>query len=159
MAGYGDDTGLDTWLAANGYTWPAAITKAVGRQRGSAYIDGVYGSRFPGTRTGGYAQERAWPRTDAQTADGEDIASDEVPTAVVEASYAAAYYEASNPGALAVAVTAAGAVKRKEVASLKIEYFEGKGGAVSNATPVLAAVEGLLAPFLVAADFPYPLVV
>lgn len=160
MAGYGTDEGLDTWLADYGYTWPAAgISKAVGRQRGSAYVDGVYGARFPGTPAGGYAQERAWPRDDAQTSAGEDIPSDQVPTAIIEASYAAALYEAENPGALAVAVTGGASIKREKVGPIETEYFEGKGDAVANATPVLTMVEGLLTQFLVAANFPYPLVV
>lgn len=160
MAGYGDDAGLDAWLDENGYVWPTGgISKAAARQRGSAYIDGLYGSRFPGSPTGGIAQERAWPRTDAETSYGAAIDSDAVPTAIIQASYAAAWYEANNPGGLAVAVTASAQIKREKVGPLETEYFEPAGDALAGGTPVLSDVEGLLTPFLVAANFPYPLVV
>ena len=100
MSGYGTDEGLTAWLAANGYTLPAdAPTAAVLRERGSVYIDGAYGSRFSGTPAGGFAQERAWPRTDAY-AYGSAIGPDVVPAAVVQASYHAAYAEAVSPGSL-----------------------------------------------------------
>ena len=160
MAGYGDDTGLDAWLADYGYAWPSdGITKAVGRQRGSAYVDGLYGLRFPGTPTGGAAQERAWPRTGATTTYGAALPSDEVPAAVEQASYAAAWYEAQNPGGLAIASTGQGAIKREKVGPIETEYFEGATTATVNGTPALSEVEGLLAPILGAANFPYPLVV
>lgn len=160
MAGYGDDAAFITWLAGYGYSLPeGAPSVAVLRQRGSAYIDGTYAARFPGTPTGGLAQERAWPRTGAETTYGESIGAAVTPTAVVEASYVAAYYEAQNPDGLAVTATAAGAIKREKVGSLETEYFEGSGSAVANATPVLSAVEGLLAALLTPTDFPAVLVV
>lgn len=160
MAGYGDDSGFNAWLASNGYTLPGgAPTVAVLRQRGSAYIDGLYGPRFPGTPTGGLAQERAWPRTDAETIYGETIGSTTVPNAVIEASYAAGYYEANNTGGLAPSASAAGAIKREKVDRIEVEYFEGAGSAVANAMPVLSTVEGLLAPLLIAPYFPQVLVV
>jgi len=160
MAGYGADQSFGDWLAANGYVMPeGSPSAAVLRQRGSSYIDGLYGARFPGTPTNGIAQERAWPRTGAVAASGEAIASDAIPNAVIEASYFAAYYEAQNPGALTVAASAAGAVKREKVGSLETEYFEASGSAAANAIPVLSAVEGLLAPILAPADFPAVLVV
>lgn len=147
MAGYGSDEGFAEFLLSNGHTLPdGPLSSAVLRQRGSAYVDGVYGSRFPGVPTDGVAQERAWPRTGA-TAYGSEIASDTIPTAVVQASYAAALYEAENPGGLSVAATAAGAIKRKKVDVIEKEYFEGSGDAVADATVRLSVVEGLLAPF------------
>lgn len=161
MAGYGDDAGLDAWLSAHGYTWPVSgITKAVGRERGSAYIDGTYGDRFPGSPTGGYAQERAWPRTGATTYAGSEIPSDTVPAAVINASYAAAWVEAQSPGTLAVIATGSAVIKREKVASLETEYAipDGSAGGLEAVTPTFAEVEGLLRPFL-AAPLPYPMVV
>lgn len=149
MAGYGTDDGLADWLSANGYTLPSGLTPAVLRQRGSDYIDGLYGPRFGGFPAGGYNQERAWPRSGAYFARyGTEIPDDEVPRAVIQASYAAAYYEALNPGGLSAAVSAAGAVKRERVeGAVEVEYFQGSGTAIENATVVLSSVEGLLAPF------------
>lgn len=148
MAGYGDDDGLTEWLTANGYSLPdGAPSAAVLRQRGSAYVDGVYGPRAYGAPTGGYAQERAWPRTGA-TAYGSAIPDDAIPNAWVEASYAAALYEAQNPGGLAVVATPGQAVRREKVGVVEQEFFEAAGTALEAATPMLLTVEGLVAPFL-----------
>lgn len=154
MAGYGDDNGFNAWLTENGYTLPAgAPAPAVLRQRGSTYVDGLYGSqfserRFSGAPTGGFAQERAFPRTGAK-AYNTDIPADVTPVAVINASYFAAWYEGNNDGALAATVVAAAQIKSEQIGKLKTDYFEGSGNALADATPMLLAVEGLLAPFLI----------
>src|SRR3954469_25844507 len=115
MAGYGDDNGFTTWLTDNGYTLPVdAPAAAVLRNRGAAYIDGVYGARFSGIPTGGFAQERAWPRTGAY-AYGQPIGDSIIPDAVIKASYAAAWQEASLPGSLSSSGSEASRVKREKV--------------------------------------------
>ena len=145
---YGTDQDFDAWLAINGLTLPLnAPTPAILRQRGSQYVDGVYGSRFWGVPTGGFAQERAWPRTGAK-AYGQDIPDSVTPVAVEQASYAAAYQEAIKPGSLSVSATATGAVKRKKIGPIEREFFEGSGDVVADGTLKLSAVEGLLAPYL-----------
>lgn len=160
MAGYGDDSGLSVWLAGQGLTLPpGSPTPAVLRQRGSDYVDGLYGQRFPGSPTGGFAQERAWPRAEAETNQGSAIPSDVVPVAVINASYAAAYHEAENPGSLQASATAAGNIKREKTDVLETEYFEGSGDALEDATPLLSAVEGLLAPFLMPTHRPSAFVI
>lgn len=149
MAGYGDDAGLQAWLADNGYTLPVgAPLPAILRQRASTYVDGLYGSRFVGVPAGGFAQERAWPRSGA-TVYGSTIPDDVIPLPVIQASYAAALQEANEPGSLSVTVTAIGTIKREKTDVLETEYFAGSGDPLANATPTLSAVEGLLAPFLV----------
>lgn len=162
MAGYGTDAGFTAWLAANGYTNTSGLTPAVLRERGSAYIDGQYGDRFTGTPTGGIAQERAWPRTNA-FAYGVAIDLTSIPAAVVNASYAAAFAEASAPGSLSVVVNPSRMIKHQKVeGAVEREFFEPNASlsAVEAATPVLATVEGLLKPFLAsAAGFPAILVV
>lgn len=160
MAGYGTDEGFAAFLEAMGYELPNdAPEPAVLRQRASTYLDGQYEPKFPGSRAGGYEQARAWPRSGAETVYGDAIPSDAVPNAIIEASCHAAYYEALNPGALSVAATIAGAVKREKVDSLEVEYFGGSGSVSEAATPVMNAVEGLLAPFLVATPLPQALIV
>lgn len=147
MAGYGDDAKFTAWMASNGYSLPdGGVAVAILRQRGSAYIDGLYGSRFSGQPTAGFEQERAWPRVGA-CAHGQPIPSDVVPVAIEQASYHAAYQEGLSPGSLAIAVTAAGAVKREKVDVLEVEYAAGSGDAVTDALVRISAVEGLLAPF------------
>lgn len=161
MAGYGTDAGFATWLAANGYTNTSGLAPAVLRERGSAYIDGQYGDRFTGTPTAAIAQERAWPRTNA-FAYGVAIDSASIPAAVVNASFAAAWAEASAPGSLSVIGSAASAVKREKVdGAVEVEYRSQSGAwTAESLAPVLTVVEGLLRPFLTkAVDFPAVLVV
>lgn len=149
MAGYGSDDGFAAWLSANGHTLPAtAPAPAVLRQRGSDYIDGLYGKRFSGAPTAPLTQERAWPRTGASI-HGADIPADAVPTAVINASYAAAWREGQKPGSLSVAVTPARQVKRVKAGSTEVE-FASADASVASAVPVLSEVEGLLAPLLAA---------
>jgi hypothetical protein len=148
MAGYGDDAGFTTWMADNGLSVSTGdVTVAALRQRGSAYIDGLYGPKFSGLPVSGFTQERAWPRTGA-CAFGQPIPDSVIPIAVIQASYYAAYQEAVMPGSLAVAAANSGALKRKKIDTIEKEYFEGSGDAVADNTIRLSAVEGLLAPFL-----------
>jgi hypothetical protein len=148
MAGYGTDDGFAAWLTANGYTAAASgLSAAILRQRGSAYVDGLYSDRFPGVPTNGIEQDRAWPRTGA-SAYGTDIGASTVPTAVIHASYLAAVQEDASPGSLAVVVTASQQVKREKVGPIEVEYHAGGDSAVASATPILSAIEGLLAPLL-----------
>lgn len=162
MAGYGTDDGFTSWLAANGHSLAVtAPSKAVLREKGSAYIDGTYGPRFSGVPTGGFEQERAWPRTGA-TAYGQEIGPDVIPSAVVNASYAAAWQEASSPGTLSVTGSEASRVKREKVeGAVEVEYQAISGDfSAASMTPILTAVEGLLSPFLKpAGGFPTILVV
>lgn len=148
MAGYGTDDGFTTWLSANGYTLPdGAPTAAVLCERGSAYIDASYGSRFVRTPTDP-AQEREWPRKDA-TIFGAAIASTDTPQRIIQASYQAAWIEASSPGTLSVVVDPAKRVKRQKVDVIEREFFEpGEGAGGVSSAPVSSAIEGLLAPLL-----------
>ena len=162
MAGYGDDSGFNTWLTENGYTLPMGAPSAeVLRNRGAGYIDGVYGARFSGIPTGGFAQERAWPRTGAY-AHGLPIGDSITPDAVIKASYAAAWQEASSPGSLSASGSEASRVKREKVeGAVEVEYQASNGQfSASSLVTLLTDVEGLLAPFLVpAGGFPAILVV
>lgn len=149
MAGYGTDDLFAAWMVESGHEMPTgAPAPAILRQRASDYIDGLYGARFKGVLAGGFEQERSWPRTGA-VVHRQAIPDDVIPDAVIRASYAAALYEAQNPGGLEVAVSASGAVKRERIeGAVDTEYFEGSGDAAADATIRLSAVEGLLSPFL-----------
>lgn len=81
MAGYGTEAGFTAWATEHVYTVPTGDVPAA-LQRGSAYIDGTYGDRFPGEPTDGIEQDRAWPRTDAEDKWGNAIADNAVPTRV-----------------------------------------------------------------------------
>lgn len=151
MAGYGDDPGFEAWLEANGYELPVgAPDEAVLRQRGSSYIDAQYGSRFVGAPTGGYAQERAWPRTGACVR-GSEIPDDVIPVAVINASYEAALQVANDPASLSVVGSAAQRVRREKVeGAVEVEYQSSSSSCdtAADLTPVMTIVDGMLAPFL-----------
>jgi hypothetical protein len=151
MAGYGDDDGFNAWLAENGYALPdGAPALSVLRNRGAGYVDGVYGPRFSGIPAGGFAQERAWPRTGA-CAYCQPIGDGIIPDAVIKASYAAAWQEATAPGSLSVSGSEASRVKREKVeGAVEVEYQASSGEfSASSLVMLLTSVEGLLAPFLV----------
>lgn len=149
MAGYGDDSTFQAWLTENGYALPGgAPSPAVLRNRGSQYIDSVYGSRFVG-RIAAYDQERQWPREGAIVS-GQLIPSDIVPTAIIHASFYAAYQEATKPGSLSVIGSDATRVKRKKVGQLEVEYQSASDDSETgwDLTPIISIVDGMLAPFL-----------
>lgn len=154
MAGYGTDTGFQDWLTANGLTLPVdALPIAVIRERGSAYIDAVYGAAFCGCPVS-FDQERAWPRSGV-TFCGSSVPLDAVPLSVINASYRAAYLDAITPGGFGGGVyDPRGQIKRQKVNEIEREFF---APAVDPDKPYTAAVfdpiiAGMLAPFLCADD-------
>ncbi|MGR9274712.1 DnaT-like ssDNA-binding protein [Rhizobium leguminosarum] len=158
MAGYGDDSGFSAWLSDNGYslqTDPAPPSAAVLRNRGSNYIDAVYGSRFVGSVVDA-AQERQWPREGA-IVNGKLLPSNVIPAAVINASYFAAYQEAVRPGSLSVVGTSAGVVKRVKVGQIEKEYqaSQDSDGTAASITPLISIVDGMLAPYLRDLTLPY----
>jgi len=148
VAGYGDDSGFNAWLADNGYELPdGAPSPAVLRNRGSQYIDAVYGSRFLGSVVDP-VQERQWPREGA-IVNGKLIPSDVVPIAVINASYQAALQEANQPGSLTVVGTSSSSIKREKVGPLETEYqTAANDGTAAGITPLISIVDGMLAPYL-----------
>lgn len=159
MAGYGTDAEFEAWLSANGFALPTgAPDKAVLRERASIYVDGLYGARFPGRPTGGAAQEREWPRTGAVDRYGNAMPTDAVPDRVEQATYQAAYLEATTKGGLSATYTPGTQKVLTEVKGIKwtVTGDASKDGAM---VPVSTAVEAILAPLLTAADLPAVLVV
>jgi hypothetical protein len=149
MAGYGTNEGFTAYATAAGYSVPSGDIGAA-RQRGSAYIDGTFGQRFPGVPTGGIEQARAWPRTGAADIYGNAIAADAIPTRVINASYEAAFLELQKPGSLSVTIDPARRVKRQKVEGIEREFFEPWGSTDSFApnAPVSSLIEGILAPLI-----------
>lgn len=150
MAGYGTDPLFEQWLSENGYSLPEdAPTPAVLRQRGSQYIDSLYGARFVGEPVDPFTQERAWPRRGAIVG-GVAIPETTIPNAVIYASFYAAYQEATNPGSLSAVGSSTTTVKREKVGELEIEYqsSSSSGPLVDGLTPIMTVVDGMLAPYL-----------
>ena len=155
MAGYGTNAAAQAYWDAAGYVVPDGTTdaqKTAARQRGSLAIDRIE-PQLGGSRTGGFQQERAAPRTGWSTRWGEAIPSDIVPEAFVNASYELAWIELTEPGSLSPVVTASSAVKREKVGSLEVEYQSTASMSAEDvaafATPIVTIVNGMLWPFTV----------
>lgn len=161
MSGYGSDSGFDDWLTAQGYALPdGSPSNAVLRERGSVYLDGAYGDRFPGQPVSGVSQDRAWPRSGATDRWGNSISSASIPARIIEASYYAAYQEAVSAGSLSASLAENEKVKRLKAGSVEIEYGEsGSIDTMSGAVPRFTVIEGLIDPLLVASNIPGVLVV
>ena len=149
MAGYGDDTGFAAYLAAAGLTLPpTAPMPAVLRQRGSDYLDATYAARLQcSAPTGGFDQERAWPRTGHLIYGGAfDPAA--IPAAWVKASYRAAYREAVTPGWATSSRDPSRMTKREKADVVEREFFEPGETAGASGANIDAMIEGLIGPFL-----------
>lgn len=136
MAGYGSDIDFQAWLTANGLSLPVgAPTPSVLRQIGSDYIDGAYEPRLQcSNRTGGFAQERAWPRT-GHTVNCEPVPDDLIPQAWINASYRAAYLQATN-GFATGGYDPNRLTKREKVDVVEREFFaSSEKDAQGNAAP------------------------
>lgn len=84
--------------ALRGNTWTGTDSeKEAALIRATSYLDGTYGSVWPGYRSSSH-QALDWPRTDAYDKDGYLL--DGVPTAVAVATIEAAVVEAQTPGTL-----------------------------------------------------------
>lgn len=118
--------------------------------RASSTLDGVYSDKFSGTKSGGRQQLLSWPRDGAiDYCTNEVIPSDEVPTAVINATYEIALAELVNPGSSAPSVTPGRIVKRQKVDSIEREFFGSESGvSAESMRPVLLAVEDALKCFI-----------
>lgn len=138
----------DAWLNAPDSPDSPDDYRYAALMRGSDYIDAVYGSRYPGSRTDGRAQDRPWPRKNATDQEGNEIADDEVPVEIEQATYEAALRELESPGSLLPDYIAAERVRRERVeGAVEIEYsdkFQGAAGAI----PVVSLIDGILEPLL-----------
>lgn len=107
---YGSASAFETYHEARGRTIPTSWSDAYIEAAllvASEWLDDKYGDRFYGFPTGGYTQERQWPRTLAYTNTYPVyvFATDEIPNEVVEATYEVAWREANEQGCLSVDFT------------------------------------------------------
>ena len=149
MAGYGDDTGFAAWLADAGLSLPVgAPLPAVLRQRGSDYLDATYAARLQcSAPTGGFDQERAWPRTGHMVL-GMAVGDADIPSAWVRASYRAAWREATTPGWATSSRDPSRMTKREKADVVEREFFEPGETAGASGANIDAMIEGLIGPFL-----------
>lgn len=136
---YHEDRGNAAWTGED-------ASKEAALLRASAWLDGAYGFRFPGSKTGGREQERAWPRTEAIDVEGEEIADDEIPREIKHATFEAALRELASPGSLAPDYTLAQAVKSERVGQISIEYRDAINP--ESFRPTLMLIDDILASLL-----------
>lgn len=152
---YGTVEGADTYHADRGNAaWAAADTaaKTAALVRASYAIDARFSDpskpHFVGTKAGGFSQLLAWPRVNAVSVDGEAVPSDAVPAIVEYAAYEGALVELNEPGSLSPVVVGSERVVRERVEGAVDVQYDTSADAVSAATPVVTAINGLLAPVL-----------
>lgn len=114
----------------------------------SEYIDAMYRSQFPGSKTGGRSQVRDWPRTGARDRDCNSIDTTEIPIEVINATYEAAYREQQDPGSLMPDYVAAERVVSETVGSISTTYARSGVMKASDSWPVIGKIDGILAPLL-----------
>lgn len=134
--------GLTDWTSAA--RSPADEDEAAIR-RATAWLSSAF--TWKGSRTNGRTQALAWPREDVEDAEGEEVASDEVPTEIVQACCIAAAYERANPGGLTPNVNLTERVKREKVGPIETEYASVAMSADASRpvlTQVLDVISGLL---------------
>lgn len=158
MAGYGDDASFAAYLAARGYVLPAGVpAPAILRQIGSDYIDSAYEPRLACSRRALITQDRAWPR-EGHSVNGEALPDTFIPQPWVDASYRAAWLEASQPGWTASGVDPSRATKREKADALEREFFAPGGSGTTGAPnaapgfPVDAQIDGWVAVWLCRTD-------
>lgn len=152
MSGYGTDDGFASWLSGQGLTLPVgAATPAVLRQIGSDYIDAAYEHALScSRRASGFEHDRAWPRTGHRIR-GQLVPDTLVPPQWVNASYRAAYLEATNPG-WAIATRDPNRVTKREKVdgAVEREFFGFSDGVTTNASGMVvdATINGMVLPLL-----------
>lgn len=144
---YSDLATAATYVADRGLTWPTDTTlQEQALRRATAWLDGTYAPRWPGTAVNGRSQSLGWPRSGATDVAGNEIATTEIPIEVIRATIEAAVREAATPGYLTPDITLANRVVKEKVDVLEVEYAD-----VTNtdaAMPVVSIIEGILMPLL-----------
>lgn len=106
-------------------------------RRATAYIDGVYGDRWPGRRVKGRDQALDWPREYARDRGGYEIPKTQVPIEVKRATMEAAAREVATPNSLSADYTPAQRVTSETVGPISVTYADEQAGDVLPVVPVL----------------------
>lgn len=154
---YGSIAGADAYATSIGNTTWGPLTNEVKQAalvRASLYVDS-YNKRFLdgayncwwtyiGGKTGGWAQDREWPRHGIP-----GLPDNVIPPAIEYATYEAAIREAENPGALSPDIDRTQLVKRERVDVLEVTYAVSDDAGTGNLLPTIPVIDSLLASFLV----------
>lgn len=149
---YGTNQGFEAWLASQGLELPLGANLDVLRSIGSSYLDSAYEWRLNCShRTGGFEQELAWPRT-GQVVNGQVVPDDLIPAGWVNASYRAAYLQATQAGWATTGIDSARQTKREKVeGAVEVEYFaaaDAAGSDVAAGMPSDSIINGMVSMWL-----------
>lgn len=139
-AEYFENQGNTSWAELDEADQQANLVK------GTAYLADEGQFPFRGSKTGGYAQRTAWPRSGATEKRAGDIPDNVIPWRVKDAVCEAALAASVEGVELNPALQAGGLIKSKTVGPLTTVYQDG-----ARAVTVYTAVTRLLGPLLVEA--------
>jgi hypothetical protein len=143
---YGSLADANTYLAGYGRgDWVDGDDelKEPALRRGTTYIDGHYGTMFPGTRTHGREQALAWPRKNAKDVELNPIAEDSIPIEIINATFEAAYREFVAPYSLSPDYSSSRVQKRVSVGPISVEYETPESSGV-GVVPVSTTIDDIL---------------
>jgi hypothetical protein len=149
MADYGTNAGFLVYHAARGnvvsqFNDDTKITAA--RLVASEWLDGKYRGLFPGTKIGGRAQVREWPRYSAYDVYGDVIPSEAVPNEIDSAVYEATYKQLTTPGSLNVDWTPPKYKRASVDGAVSVEYVTFANAADTQTR--FAVIDAILSPIL-----------
>lgn len=154
MSGYGTNEGFASYLSSHGYILPSdAPSPDILRLIGSQYLDSAYEPRLQcSRRAGGFSQDRAWPR-EGHKVNRQEVPADLIPQAWVDASYYAAYLQATTEGGWATSGEDPNRIAKREKVdgAIEVEYFGRGDGYQGNAAmgfPVDPMIDGMVSVWL-----------
>ncbi len=132
-----EDT-LDTYCDDRGITLADGDAEAA-LIRATAWIDNTYRTRFQGWPVNLRAQALQWPRIGVYDQNGIYVATDSIPSEVVQATCEAAVRELTEAGSLAPDLDRGGNIKELAAGSVRIVY-----GANATQTTTFQVINGIL---------------
>lgn len=113
----------------------------------SEYLDANYRSFYAGTKVNGRSQKRDWPRQAAYDVNYDQIADDEIPDEIDEATYQAASRELATPGSLRTDAIMGKAIQSVSIDGAVSVVYAG-AGSIADLQPTFPAIDAILAPIL-----------
>ena len=115
---------VTTYASSRGLLWTAVTADGEAAiRRATTNLSTAWS--WKGYETHGRGQGQAFPRTDCTDAEGEDIASDEIPVEVQHACAELAVRELAQPGSSAPDVILTERVKSETVGPIRTDYVVG----------------------------------
>lgn len=111
-------------------------------RRATAYLDGVYGSRFIGEATT-FEQSLEWPRKRAKFR-GKFFPDNEIPAKLVAATCEAAFITAGDAAALTAGFNTETQIVREKVGELEMQYSDKATLSLDKSLPKYSVIENLL---------------